>query len=100
MGLHYNNGFGHLYDKEAPDFPTARINYQMMETDATRYTKKKWWGDFSTGDELKHLGNFIIDFEDSRRGECVVIANTDVSSKKARAWYYHFNGRGALSHKK
>ncbi len=100
MGIRFANGQGNLYDKETPDFPAARLGYQLTETDATKYTKKRWWGDFSTGDELKHLGNFYIEFEDGRRGECVVIANTEASSRKAKTWYYHFNGRGALSRKK
>jgi hypothetical protein len=100
MGIHINSGFGNIYDKETPDFPSARINYKLLETDASKYTHKKWWGEFNTNDELKHLGNYFIEFEDNRRGECIVIANSEVSSKKAKTWYYHFNGRGALSRKK
>ena len=100
MSLHISNGVGNLYEKESPDFPAARINYNLMETDATKYNKQKWWGEFSTAEELKHLGNFLVDFEDARRGECVVIANTEGASKKSKTWYYHFNGRGTLSKKR
>lgn len=97
MALRITNGSGTLYDKETPDFPVARINYNLMETEATKYNKKRWWGEFSLDEELKHLGNYLIGFEDARKGECVVIANTESSSKKNKTWYYHFNGRGGLS---
>jgi hypothetical protein len=30
----------------------------------------------------------------------VVIANTEATSKKAKTWYYHFNGRSALVRKR
>jgi hypothetical protein len=100
MSIHFANGFGHLYEKETPDFPVARVSYQLTETDATRYTNKRWWGDFSTSEALKHPGNYYIEFEDARRGECIVIPNTESSSKKAKTWHYHFNGRGALGRKR
>lgn len=51
------------------------------------------------GEELKHMGNYLIGFEDARKGECVVISNTESSSKKNKTWYYHFNGRGGLGRK-
>jgi hypothetical protein len=96
MGIRITTGKGSLYDKETPDFPVAQINYNLMETEATKYTKKKWWGDFNLGDELKHMGNYLIGFEDARKGECLVIANTESSSKKNKVWFYHFNGRRSL----
>ncbi len=99
MSIRITTGSGTLFDKETPDFPVARINFNLMETEATKYTKKKWWGEFSLSEELKHMGNFLISFEDARKGECVVIANTASSSKKNKTWYYHFNGRGGLGRK-
>jgi hypothetical protein len=56
-------------------------------------------GEFSGGDELKHIGNYLIEFEDARKGECIVTSNTESSSKKSKTWYYHFNGRGGLGRK-
>jgi phosphoserine aminotransferase len=90
---------GTLYNKETPDFPVARINFNLMETESTKYNKKKWWGDFSLNEALKHGGNYLIGFEDSRKGECIVIPNTEARSAKSKTWYYHFNGRGALGKK-
>ena len=99
MSIRITTGMGVLYDREMPDFPIARINFNLMETEATKYNKKKWWGDFSMGEELKHLGNYLIGFEDARKGECVIIANSDASSMKNKTWYYHFNGRSPLGRK-
>jgi hypothetical protein len=99
MSIHISTGSGTLYNKETPDFPVARINFNLMETEATKYTKKKWWGEFSVGEELEHMGNYLIGFEDARKGECVVIGNTESSSRKNKTWYYHFNGRGGLGRK-
>jgi len=100
MTVRFSNGLGHLFDKETPDFAIAKINYQLTETDPTKFSKRRWWGDFSTGDQLKHSGNFYIEFEEGRRGEIVVIPDTEASSKKAQTWYYHFNGRSSLSRKR
>ena len=97
MTVRFANGIGYLFQKETPDFPVERISYQLTEMDATAYTKKRWWGDFSTHEELKHSGNYLIEFEDKRRGECVVIADAEASSKKAKIFYYHFNNRGPLT---
>ena len=99
MSVHVTTGIGKLYDKEAPDFPVASINFNLLETEANKYVKEKWWGDFSVGGELKHAGNYIIHFADSRKGECIVIPNTESSSKKNKTWFYHFNGRSGLSRK-
>jgi hypothetical protein len=100
MSIRFNNGSGQVFPKETPETPLARITYKLTETDATKYTKKRWWGDFSCGEEIKRLGNFFIEFEDGRRGECAVIANTEDATDKAQIWYYHFNGRGALSRRR
>lgn len=89
---------GVLY-KEMPAFPVARINFNLMETEATKHNKKRRWGDFSMGEELKHLGNYRIGFEDARKGECVIVANTEATSKKYKTWYYHLNGRSTLGRK-
>ena len=43
MGIHYSNGLGRLYDKDI-ERPIAEVKYQLIETDATKYTPKKWWG--------------------------------------------------------
>jgi hypothetical protein len=99
LSLQITVGVGTLYDKETPDFPVALVKFSLLETEATKYSKKKWWGDFSMGEELCHLGNYLITFEDARKGECVVIANTEFSSKKNKTWLYHFNGRSGLGRK-
>ena len=91
---------GALYDKETPDFPVARINFSLMETDSSKYTKKKWWGEFNSSEKLRHLGDFLIGFDDSRKGVCIVMANTEATSKATKIWYYRFNGRGALGKKR
>jgi hypothetical protein len=98
MTVRVTTGTGTLYDKDTPDLPLARITFNLLEIDATKYTRKKWWGDFNLGHELKHLGNYIIGFEDTRKGECVIIANTESGTNKntTKTWYYHFNGRGGL----
>ena len=93
MAIHYSNGVGRLYDKEM-DKPVAEVKYQLIETDPTKYTHKKWWGEFSSVRQIKQSGNFILELEDSRKGECVIIANTQM--KKGTVHHYHFNGRGKL----
>ena len=96
MTLRITSGTGMLFDKEAPDFPVARVAFNLMETDGTKYSKKKWWGDFSVGEELRHSGNFLISLENARKGEIIVIPNTESKTRKSTTWYYHFNGRGEM----
>jgi hypothetical protein len=91
-----SSGFGHLYEAQSPESSVAIINYQLTETDATQYTKKRWWGEFSMGEALRHSGNYIIDFEDRRRGDCLVSANTN-GIRKGQIFFYRFNGRGQLN---
>ena len=43
MAIRYSNGSGRLHDKEL-ERPIAEIQYQLLETNPTRYTTKKWWG--------------------------------------------------------
>ncbi len=95
MALHYANGVGFLYDKDI-DKSVGKISYQLVWTDPTVYTKKKWWGDFTTSRELKHLGGYIIELEDGRKGDCVVSSNSQPGSKRANVHFYHYNGRGTL----
>lgn len=95
MALHYGNGTGLLYDKDI-DRPVGKISYQLIWTDPTKYTKKKWWGDFTTGRGLKHLGSYIIELEDGRKGDCIVSSNSQSGSKRANVHFYHYNGRGTL----
>ena len=45
MGIHYSNGFGKLYDRETGE-TILNVEYQLIETDQTIYTSKKWWGSF------------------------------------------------------
>jgi hypothetical protein len=87
MNVQVTSGTGTLYDKEMPDFPVAKISFSLLETEANKYVKKKWWGDFSAVSEPKHAGNYIIGFEDSRKGECVFIPNTEASSKRTRSGF-------------
>ncbi len=96
MSVHMSSGFGHLYETQAPDHALATISYQLTETDATQYTKKRWWGEFTLGEPLRHTGNYIIDFQDMRRGDCLVTAGADTGGK-GKLCFYRFNGRGQLS---
>ena len=95
MGIHYGNGLGLLYDKEI-EKPIAKVSYQLIETDPTKYTKKKWWGEFSTSKELRRTGNYTIELEDGRKGDCVVFTNSELKQGHASHYFYHFNGRSTL----
>jgi len=100
MAIHYSNGLGQLYDKDNKQ-PIAQVNYRLIETDPTKYTKKKWWGEFHTSKELKELKEsviFRIEFEDSRDGVCAVWVNTEARDDAGSKYHYnyHFNGRGKM----
>ncbi len=95
MGIHYDNGLGLLYGKEI-DKPITKVNYQLIETDPTKYTRKKWWGEFSTSKEIKRAGNYVIELEDGRKGECVIFTNHELKQGRGSQYFYHFNGRSAL----
>ena len=97
MAIRYSNGIGKLYDTESQQ-PIGDVKYQITEFDKTRYTPNKWWGEFSTKREIKRPGKYIIELEDTRKGECVVTANTEApkGSRSQFHYYYHFNGRGKL----
>jgi hypothetical protein len=96
MALHFSGGIGIIYDKEIEQ-PIAKVSYQLIETDPTKYTKKKWWGDFYTSKEVKRTGIFRIELEDGRSGECVVWTDTEIKQDSASHYHYHFNGRSKLS---
>ena len=99
MAIHYSNGLGQLFDKESKQ-PVSQVNYRLIETDPTKYTKKRWWGELSAGKQIKETKNsviFRIEFEDGRDGECAVWVNTESQeSSGGQLFSYHFNGRGKL----
>jgi len=97
MAIHYSNGFGKLFDKETEETIDG-IKYQLIETDQTRYTNKKWWGEFTINREIKRLGKYMIEFDDGRKSECVIFTNTDRESETRTSshYYYRFFGRGKL----
>ena len=96
MGVHYSNGSGLLHDHES-EKSVVDIQYYLRETDPTKYTSRKWWGGLSTKQGIKRLGNYQIEFQDGRRGTCViVISDTPVERNVARRYHYLFYGRGRL----
>ncbi|HEX79218.1 MAG TPA: hypothetical protein G4O19_03570 [Dehalococcoidia bacterium] len=95
MALHYSSGIGNLYDKEI-NKPISRINYQLIEIDPTKYTKKKWWGEFYSSKIIKKSGVYRIELEDGKSGDCVICVKDDFTQDKASQFHYHFNGRGKL----
>lgn len=95
MAVHYSGGIGVLYNK-GTDENIATVAYQLVETDPTKYTKKKWWGDFSTKQEIKRPGSYVIEFEDGRKGECIISNNTPTGKRSVSRYYYTFFGRGPL----
>ena len=98
MAIQYSNGLGQLYDKNSKQ-PVAQVNYRLIETDPTKYTKKKWWGEFHTSKELKELREpviFRIEFEDGRDGDCAIWVNSEARDSSTKQFNYHFNGRSKL----
>ena len=98
MAIHFSNGIGTLFDNDT-DMPIAQINYHLSETDATKYTNRKWWGEFQSNKKLKEsqlIGTLRVELDDSRNGECIVWLNTEARSNKSSINTYHFNGRGKL----
>jgi hypothetical protein len=94
MAIRYSNGSGAIIDKEL-EKPISDMRYQMMETSKTKYTTGKWWGEFSTKKEIKRQGNYILEFEDGRKGECVVSSTSEAAGSTSR-YHYSFFGRGPL----
>lgn len=96
MAIRYSNGSGRLHDKEL-ERPIAEIQYQLLETNPTRYTTKKWWGEFSTKRELKKRNNCMIEFEDGRKGDCIITSSsTATKSRVTFRYHYSFYGRGPI----
>jgi hypothetical protein len=94
MTVRYLGGTARLYAKDI-EKPVADVRFQMMMTDANRFTRMKWWGDFSASKELKTLGEFIMEFEDGSRGEVFVYASGAPQGKGR--YQYPFNGRSKLN---
>ena len=95
MARHYSGGTGKLYSKESSEI-IAEIKYQIIWTDRTKYTRSIWWGEFSTVREIRRLGNYIIELENGRKGECV-ISNTQ-GRRLLSQYYYRLNGRSPLGY--
>ena len=96
MSVHYSNGTGYLHNKEQ-EGPVAEVQYQLIETDPTKYAPKKWWGGFYTNQEIKQLGNYKIEFADGRVSECAVVNSSEPVEKDTRhRYYYRFYSRGRL----
>ena len=98
MSLHYSGGIGALFDKDS-ELNICKVDYQLMETEATKYTQKRWWGEFKCTKKLDKSGTFRIELEDGRKGDCVVWNESDSVQNKAAFFSYHFNGRGKLGNK-
>ena len=97
MAIHYSNGSGYLHG-EGVEKPVADIQYYLRETDPTKYTRRKWWGGFSTKREIERLGNYQIEFEDGRKGQCVIVnSDTPVEGGGSRRYHYRFYSRGRLA---
>ena len=95
MSLRYSGGTGALFDKDS-ELHICKVDYQLMETEATKYTQKRWWGEFKCTKQLDKSGTFRIELEDGRKGNCVVWSDSESSQKNATFFSYHFNGRGKL----
>jgi len=96
MAIRYSSGFGKLYDKQLNQI-VADVRYKLTETDATKYTNKKWWGEFSANQKMKRDDNYIIIFEDGRKGGCWIAPNTErVRGRSTSVYYYRYFGRGKL----
>jgi hypothetical protein len=98
MALHYSGGFGKISDKETGE-AALDINYQLIETDQTMYTGKKWWGEFSVKKEMNPDRLYVVEFADSRKGECIVITDSEkkpAREREASNYHYRFYGRGRL----
>jgi hypothetical protein len=99
MAVHYSNGSAKLFEKDGTQ-PITQLSYRLIETDPTKYTKKKWWGEFHTSKELTQLRDsviFRIEFEDGREGDCAICAESETQhSDTAKQFSYHFNGRSKL----
>ena len=63
------------------------------------YTSKKWWGEFSVKKEMNPDRLYIVEFADSRKGECIVITDSEKQQDRKREasnCHYRFYGRGRL----
>ncbi|MBN1369770.1 MAG: hypothetical protein JW954_05995 [Dehalococcoidaceae bacterium] len=99
MSLHFSNGTGLLYDKDS-DQLISQGSYQLIESDGSIYTRKRWWGQYISDKEIKASGSiFLLQIEDGRKGECILFAGDEANSKSTR-FFYHFNGRGKLGNSK
>jgi len=99
LSLHFSGGTALLYDKDG-DTLAGKGSYQLIESDGSIYTRKRWWGQFVSDKEVKAGASvFIMEFEDGRKGECILLASDEVGSDAARH-FYHFNGRGKLGNRK
>ena len=95
MAIRYGSGTGNLIDKEL-NKPLAVVQYTLLETSPAKYTSGKWWGEFSVREQLKKTGNYIMELEEGRKGECI-ISSEGQSKGTASNFYYNFFGRGKLS---
>ena len=88
MGLHYNGEIGILYNKETEE-PVSKVEYQLIETEPTKYTKKRWRGEISSIKKIDKAGVYRIELEDGRNGDCIVWnnSNSDTGQKK----FSHYN---------
>ena len=63
------------------------------------YTSKKWWGELSVKNEMDPERMYVVEFADSRKGECIVITDSEKKRDSARVvsnHHYRFYGRGKL----
>ena len=95
MAIRYSSGIGRLFDKGQEE-AIIEIKYQLMETDATKYMGKKWWGDFSCGQRLERPKDYRMELEDGRKGDCMVSSNMPPNQRMTAQHYYSFFGRGSI----
>jgi hypothetical protein len=95
MALHYSSGAGILYDKETKQ-SILKLDYQLIETDPTKYTRKKWWGEFNCRIKIEKSGIYRMEMEDGRSGDCVVWSQSEAGQVNNSQYSYHFNGRSKI----
>ena len=88
MALRYSSGTGNLYGKDNNEH-LGFANYLLIEMNPTKYSSGKWWGEFSTKCELEPGVSYLMEFENSRKGNFTISKETK-EKRTATKYYYNF----------
>lgn len=88
-------GKGKIYDSH--ENYLDEVTYEIQYQSPAGSNGEEWWGEITPDNGIMPVGNYIIELNDGRRGQCVIRMKTN-SSFGLVIDTYHLEGTGPFKH--